>query len=306
MTDHQNNPLSLTPADTAAFDRLASEGFDAELLSGLSGDEQQRGEVAASLLGLLEHYPADELSDEDQQTLVDATMARIRRAEDDRRDRMQMDNHPVMLGRGLRFRIAEGLAVAAVIAMATAALWSFGTTARDRAMSAGSRHNLGDLHAGMTSFFEATGGHAMQDAASPVGELLHGGPAKTLNIQQVVLAGYCPAGALVNPRRPGCGHGGFSFAVLAPGHEPHLASGQMILAGDRNPALAGLLEGETYTEAMSDPPWHARLIDQPSVLFSDGHTEDLNHATHGLDGVWRVEQAPAVAGPAPIEIFLAH
>jgi hypothetical protein len=306
MTDHQNNPLSLTPADTAAFDRLASEGFDAELLSGLSGDEQQRGEVAASLLGLLEHYPADELSDEDQQTLVDATMARIRRAEDDRRDRMQMDNHPVMLGRGLRFRIAEGLAVAAVIAMATAALWSFGTTARDRAMSAGSRHNLGDLHAGMTSFFEATGGHAMQDAASPVGELLHGGPAKTLNIQQVVLAGYCPAGALVNPRRPGCGHGGFSFAVLAPGHEPHLASGQMILAGDRNPALAGLLEGETYTEAMSDPPWHARLIDQPSVLFSDGHTEDLKHATHGLDGVWRVEQAPAVAGPAPIEIFLAH
>ena len=306
MTDHQNNPLSLTPADTAAFDRLASEGFDAELLSGLSGDEQQRGEVAASLLGLLEHYPADELSDEDQQTLVDATMARIRRAEDDRRDRMQMDNHPVMLGRGLRFRIAEGLAVAAVIAMATAALWSFGTTARDRAMSAGSRRNLGDLHAGMTSFFEATGGHAMQDAASPVGELLHGGPAKTLNIQQVVLAGYCPAGALVNPRRPGCGHGGFSFAVLAPGHEPHLASGQMILAGDRNPALAGLLEGETYTEAMSDPPWHARLIEQPSVLFSDGHTEDLKHATHGLDGVWRVEQAPAVAGPAPIEIFLAH
>ena len=137
MTDHQNNPASLTPADAAAFDRLASQGFDAELLSSLSGDEQQRGEATASLLGLLEHYPADELSDEDQQTLVDATMARIRRGEDDRRDRMQMDNNPVMLGRGLRFRIAEGLAVAAVIAMATAALWSFGTTARDRAMSAG-------------------------------------------------------------------------------------------------------------------------------------------------------------------------
>jgi hypothetical protein len=305
MTDHQNTPASLIPADAAAFDRLASEGFDAELLSALSGEEQQRGEAAASLLGLLEQYPTDELSDEDQQTLVDATMARIRRGEDDRRDRMQMDNNPVMLGRGLRFRIAEGLAVAAVIAMATAALWSFGTTARDRAMSAGSRHNLGDLHAGMTSFYEATGGHAMQDAAAPVGELLHGGPAMTLNIQQIVLAGYCPAEALANPRRPGSGRGGFSFAVLAPGHEPHLASGQMILAGDRNPALAGLLEGKTYDEAMSDAPWSTRLIERPSVLFSDGHTEDLKHASFGPDGVWRVEQAP-VAGPAPIEIFLAH
>jgi hypothetical protein len=305
MTDHQNNPASLTPADTAAFDRLASEGFNAELLSSLSGDEQQRGEATASLLGLLEHYPADELSDEDQQTLVDATMARIRRAQDDRRDRMQMDNHPVMLGRGLRFRIAEGLAVAAVVAMATAALWSFGTTARDRAMSADSRRNLGDLHAGMTSFFDATGGYAMQDAPSPVGELLHGGPAMTLNIEQVVDAGYCPVEALMNSRRPGSGHGGFSFAVLAPGHEPHLASSQMILAGDRNPVLAGLLDGKTYAEAMSDAPWHVRLIEQPSVLFSDGHTEDLKHATHGLDSVWQVEQAPA-AGPAPIEIFLAH
>lgn len=305
MTDHQNTPTSLTPADAAAFDRLASEGFDAELLSALSGEEQQRGEAATSLLSLLEQYPTDELSDEDQQTLVDATMARIRRGEDDRRDRMQMDNNPVMLGRGLRFRIAEGLAVAAVIAMATAALWSFGTTARDRAMSAGARRNLGDLHAGMTSFYEATGGHAMQDAAPPVGELLHGGPAMTLNIQRIVLSGYCPAEALANPRRPGSGRGGFSFAVLAPGHEPYLASGQMILAGDRNPALAGLLEGKTYTEAMSDAPWHTRLIERPSVLFSDGHTEDLKHASHGPDGVWRVEQAPA-AGPAPIEIFLAH
>jgi len=305
MTDHQNTPASLTPADAAAFDRLASEGFDAELLSALSGEEQQRGEAAASLLGLLEQYPTDKLSDEDQQTLVDATMARIRRGEDDRRDRMQMDHNPVMLGRGLRFRIAEGLAVAAVIAMATAALWSFGTTARDRAMSAGSRHNLGDLHAGMTSFYEATGGHAMQDAAASVGELLHGGPAMTLNIQQIVLAGYCPAEALANPRRPGSGRGGFSFAVLAPGHEPHLASGQMILAGDRNPALAGLLKGKTYAEAMNDAPWSTRLIERPSVLFSDGHTEDLKHASYGLDGVWRVEQAPA-AGPAPIEIFLAH
>jgi hypothetical protein len=127
----------------------------------------------------------------------------------------------------------------------------------------------------------------------------------TLNIQQIVLAGYCPATALANPRRPGSGRGGFSFAVLAPGHEPHLASGQMILAGDRNPALAGLLEGKTYAEAMSEAPWHIRLIERPSVLFSDGHTEDLKHASHGPDGVWRVELVPA-AGPAPIEIFLAH
>jgi hypothetical protein len=81
----------------------------------------------------------------------------------------------------------------------------------------------------------------------------------------------------------------------------------MILAGDRNPALAGLLEGKTYAEAMAESPWHARLINEPSVLFSDGHTEDLKKVSYGTDGIWRVDAAPGKApGPAPIEIFLAH
>ncbi len=303
MSDPTNTPVTISSADAAALDQLASGGFDPAIAANLDGDMRARGGAAVSLLSLLEQYTTDELNDEDQQTLVDATMARIRRAQDDRRDRMRMDNHPVMMGRGLRFRIAEALAVAAVLAMATATIWSFGTTARDRAMSAGARNNLGELHAGRSAFQDTTGDTPLKDAQKPVERLLDGGPAKMIDLEIVAAQDFFDPRCMRNPRRPGAGRGGFSCAVLAAGHEPHLAHGQVILAGDRNPALAGLLEGVGYEEAMEGVRWHARLIDRPSVLFSDGHTEDLPAEHVGGDRIWGVDPG---AGPAPIELFLAH
>jgi len=293
----------MSAADAAVLDHLAIDGFDPSIATELEGDMRQRGEAASALLSLLDEYPAEDLSAEDQQTLVDATMARIRRAEDDRRDRMRMDSHPVMMGRGLRFRIAEALAVAAVLAMATATIWSFGTTARDQSMSAGARSNLGDLHAGLAAFRDSTGDTPLKDASEPVERLLSGGPARMIDLNTVAAQDFCDPRCLRNPRRPGAGRGGFSFAVLAAGHEPHLAHGQVILAGDRNPALAGLLSGKGYDESMDDIRWHARLVDRPSVLYSDGHTEDLPAEHVGGDRIWGVEPEP---GPAPIELFLAH
>ncbi|MDP7030380.1 MAG: hypothetical protein QF733_09190 [Phycisphaerales bacterium] len=303
MSDQQDTPVTMSAADAAALDHLATDGFDPAIAGELEGDMKRRGEAASSLLSLLDQYPADDLSDEDQQTLVDATMARIRRAEDDRRDRMRMDNHPVMMGRGLRFRIAEALAVAAVLAMATATIWSFGTTARDRAMSAGARSNLGELHAGLSAFQDSSGDTPLKDADASVEQLLSGGPAKMIDLQIVAAQDFCDPRCMRNPRRPGAGRGGFSFAVLAEGHEPHLAHGQVILAGDRNPALAGLIAGKDYESSMEDIRWHPRLVERPSVLYSDGHTEDLSAAHVGGDRIWGVEPEE---GPAPIELFLAH
>ncbi|MDP6987613.1 MAG: hypothetical protein QGG74_06175 [Phycisphaerales bacterium] len=304
MSEARDDSAKLSSPDAEAVDHIAADGFDAERVLDLEEGERTRGEAVVSLLSLLDSYPVESLSEEEEQTLIDATMARIRRAEDDRRDRMRMDNQPVMLGRGLRFRIAEALAVAAVLAMATAAIWSFGTTARSRALSARTHHNLGELHAGMSGFQDANDGdRPLTDASRPVAKLFDGRDTQLLDMPRIADQGYCKSAFLRNPRRPRAGRHGFSYATLSREEKPHLDHAKVILVGDRNPALVGLLEGKTYEAAMLGSPVHARLTNRPSVLFSDGHTADLKDASCEGDCIWAVDPSP---GPAPIEVFLAH
>ncbi|MCP4838301.1 MAG: hypothetical protein GY894_02915 [Planctomycetes bacterium] len=306
MTDQHDSLPKMSAADAEVLDHLANEGFDASKLADLDGEQLARGEAASNLLSLLEAYPTEVPSDEEQQTLVDATMARIRRAEDNRRDRMKMDNHPVMLGRGLRFRIAEALALAAVLAMATATIWSFGTMAGERSLSIRTRQNLGEIHAGLSAFQGSTGTMPVQDVSTPVGNLLQNGSAKTLDIESVADGTFCETKYLRNPRRPGIGGNGFSFAVFSAGDARHISHADVILVGDRNPALAGMLAGKSYGEAMADSAWNLRLVNRPSVLFSDGSCRDLESHDHAGDGIWQVDRSNTAPTAAPIEIFLAH
>lgn len=306
MNDRHDSLPRMSAADAEVFDRLAAEGFDASNLADLEGDQLARGEAAVHLLALLDAYPTDVPGDEEQQTLVDATMARIRRAEDNRRDRMKMDNHPVMLGRGLRFRIAEALALAAVLAMATATIWSLGTMADERSLSVRTRQNLGEIHAGLSAFQDSTGSMPVHDASAPVGNLLQNGSAKTLNLKDVANGTFCESKHLRNPRRPGLGGNGFSFAVFSASDTRHIGHADVILVGDRNPALAGMLAGKSYGEAMADSVWNLRLVDRPSVLFSDGSCRDLDSHDHAGDGIWHVDRTNTAPTAAPIEIFLAH
>ncbi|MDP7071003.1 MAG: hypothetical protein QF561_06615 [Phycisphaerales bacterium] len=306
MTERQDSHPKMSAADVEVFDQLAAEGFDAEKLTSLEGAQRERGQAAVDLLTLLDAYPTEPPSEEEQQTLVDATMARIRRAEDNRRDRMKMDNHPVMLGRGLRFRIAEALALAAVLAMATATIWSFGTLADERSLSVRTRQNLGEIYAGLSAFKDTNGEMPVHDASVPVGNLLENGSAKTLKMGSVANGTFCESKYLRNPRRPGLGGNGFSCAVFSAADADHIGHADVILVGDRNPALAGMLSGKSYGEAMADSMWNLRLVNRPSVLFSDGSCRDLDSYDHGGDGIWKVDRANTGPTAAPIEIFLAH
>jgi prepilin-type processing-associated H-X9-DG protein len=304
VSDSKDTHPKISPADALAIDHLAADGFDADRAASSDGDQRARCDAAVSLLSLLDAYPTEELTEEDEQTLIDATMARIRLAEDDRRDRMQMDNQSVMLGRGLRFRIAEALAVAAVVAMAAAAIWSFGTASGPGGFSAKTHQNLGELHAGLSGFQDANdGAHPLMEASRPVAKLHGSRDVHVLNLYLVAEQGHIDANYLKNPRRPTAGRHGFSYATLSLQHKPLLGDSRVILVGDRNPALTGMLDGMTYTAAMAESGVSSRLIARPSVLFADGHVEDLNEASCEGDYIWSID--PGVT-PAPIEIFLAH
>jgi hypothetical protein len=304
MNASDRTPPSLSREDARIVDQLAAAGFDSSAAT-VDSTEQARLEATTALLSHLDAYPVQPLDDEDCRTLVDATMARINRAEADRQDRLRMDNHPVMMGRGLRFRIAEGLAVAAVLAMAVATIWSFAATTRQRSMSNGARRNLSELHAGISAFQEATGDTPVREATPEIGSLMgHRDDAVGMvDLGTVVANQYCDPNCRRNPRRPGAGGDGFSVAVIRIDQLPRLRHGAVILAGDCNPALEGMIKGMDYPTAIKDARWHQRLIDRPSVVFSDGRTVDLPSAVMAGDGIWRVDSGQ---GPAPVELFLAH
>ena len=113
-SDEPGTP-GLSPADIAAIDHLAEEGFDPNQLHGLEGEALARAQAANALLTRLEAYPDGALAEDDCTTLVHATMARIRREESLQRDRMRLQPGEAA-GRGsrMRFRLAEFGAVAAV------------------------------------------------------------------------------------------------------------------------------------------------------------------------------------------------
>ena len=88
--EHEDMPM-LTDADANMLDRLVDAEFDPSKITGLDGGDQARLERIISILGLLDSYPVAELTGEDRTTLVNATLARIDRAESEQADRMHLN-----------------------------------------------------------------------------------------------------------------------------------------------------------------------------------------------------------------------
>ena len=77
----------LSQEDCRVLDVLAEHGFDASRIDSLAPEDRSRGKAITDLLGKLEQYPVEDASPE----LVDATLARIQREEDERPERMRID-----------------------------------------------------------------------------------------------------------------------------------------------------------------------------------------------------------------------
>jgi hypothetical protein len=291
-SDDQGRTPDLSPHDVAAIDHLAEDGFDVDRIEGLEGEALARAKAAHVLLSKIDAYPDAELNDDDQQTLVHATMARIRREEDLRHERMQL--HPAEAasrGGRLRFRLAEFGAVAAVAAMVAGAALPIARMAKDKAVSAGAHSNLAQLHAGVSTWSSSHEGALPTTAPSRGVASMDGlwANAKQLDVHSVAAAGHCDHSSLLNPRRPGIGRHGFSFVMLS-AEGAYLGNAQLLLIGDRNPALEGLLEGKSFLEAIEERKFARRITDDPAVLFGDGHVTDAKGGLVNQDHVWDLDQ----------------
>ncbi|MCH2135007.1 MAG: hypothetical protein MK101_00320 [Phycisphaerales bacterium] len=301
--DDQNKTPDLSPADIAAVDHLAEDGFDAARIDGLDGDARARAKATHALLGRLDVYPEGELNDEDRATLVHATMARINREESARQDRMRLQPAEAAGRSGrLKFRLAEFGAVAAVAAMVAGAALPIARMAKDRAVSAGTHRNLSQLHAGVANWSKDNEGRLPTKEASTGVTGLKGMPsdAQQLDVHGLARSGHCDDACLRNPRRPGIGRHGFSFVIL-PVNGSQLGGSGMVLIGDRNPALQGLMDGKPFLEAIEERRFARRITDHPAVLFGDGNVQDAREGLVAGDHVWDVDQAHAGQ-----DLLLAH
>ena len=302
-SDDQSRTPDLSPHDVAAIDHLAEGGFDADRIEGLEGESLARAKAAHVLLSRIDAYPDAELNDDDRQTLVHATMARIRRENDLRQERMQL--HPAEAasrGGRLRFRLAEFGAVAAVAAMVAGAALPIARMAKDQAVSAGAHRNLSQLHAGVSTWLNSHDGALPTKSPSSGVSSMDGlwADAKQLDVHSVAAAGHCDHSSLLNPRRPGIGRHGFSFVILS-ADRGYLGNAELVLIGDRNPALEGLLEGKSFLEAIEQRKFARRITDDPAVLFGDGHVTDAQGGLVDHDHVWDLDQVDSGS-----DTLLAH
>lgn len=228
MNEHQHDAFELTPDDRRLLDHLAEHGFEPRVLNGLRGDDRARAQRLLSLFSLLEDYPVDDADD----TLIHATLARIRRS-DERAARLDTSENArqIMAGGRFRWRIPDLVSLAAVVLIGASILFPVLQMVRQRSVAATCATNMASLGQAFQVYARDYDNHVPWQAAG------YGSPAKLLDPLPLVSAGYCSHGHANCP-----GHGvilaGYSYQIhIAPEGQTLRWRGHPdeVILGDRNP-----------------------------------------------------------------------
>lgn len=290
-----DEPIHMEPADAALLDRLVESGFDPSIFEHDEESTQARGERLVAMLGLLGDYPVEPLAEDQRDTLVAATLARIDREEDAQRDRMRLDSS----ARLPRLRLREFVAIAAVIIVGAAIVFPMmqQTAELDRFQT--SQANLLGLSAALTQFERDHSGEAPATTISDEDyrAVLNFSPT-ILDVVQLQQYGL-EKEHLLNPMRPGvdCGYSFHSqegdriFRNTLPA--------SMAIASDRNPFLDLVLSGQS-AESEGDMKVCLLLQDGSVALAPCRVTVGPEE-----DHIWDCDQRREL-GPLAKDIFLIH
>jgi len=151
----------LCDADMRVLDFLAEHGFDASRLELLPPEDRPRAMALIRQMQVLDHYPAGDSDD----SLVDATLARIDRWEAARESSMRL-----RVGRFSNFRAADFVGVAALIMVGLGVLLPIAAHAREQRLNTVCGNNMRSLHDAFGAYAHDHGG-ALPLAASIGGGL---------------------------------------------------------------------------------------------------------------------------------------
>ena len=326
--DMPGNEPTLCVDDQRAIDALVEAGFDARLVNdrasvgGSSGGgiDPRRIKAVNNLLGLMNDYPVDDC----EPALLDATLARIDRLEDERAARLNFDVRQEEAhssgGGGRRIRMPDFITVAAVILIGVGILWPTLSVVRQKSMDDACANNMRQVGMGLSNYAADNNG-AIPMARAGIGGF--GGLGATgaswdtvpnaLNFRPLIEGGYCEHHHLncpgheedqigpsysyrwQNPQAPVQWHAGRSTPVFA----------------DRNPVIDAVRNGRVIAVISGSINHGGR---GQNVLINDGQViwlkEPVFVSSGRRDNIWLPngveELRPGELPREVLDVFLAH
>ena len=159
----------LSAEDARILDMIAEHGFDPSMLDRMDDSDRERGTAITDLMTLLEEYPTEDASSE----LVDATLARVRREDSQRLERMRLpepdsiQRNQADLG-GRRFHFPDLFATAAMLLLAVGVLWPIVNYARSGRLVMLDRANLSETGQNIALYSSANNGTTPMEATAGI------------------------------------------------------------------------------------------------------------------------------------------
>lgn len=314
LPTHTPATAALHPLDERALDWLVEHGFDLAEIGGAPPDLRERIERLSGSISPLGRYAVAPPSE----TLVDATLARIARADADaaRAERMRIEPAAVRLR---AFRLPELIAVAAVLFLGVGVLFPMAQQLRSSSAATLCGNSLRKLGSAMHGYAADNAGSA--PAMAGLGSLFS--PAGTptpedlsrhhRSLDALVHKGYCVAGCTkCNGART------YSYRIATHPRQLRLAVLPATpIVSDANPLVDAMRRGQRDADAAANSTNHGGR--GQNVLFTDGSTVWTttpmfrDPRTPRLDNIWLFQLRDGSEGlelrqmsRQPAEVFLAH
>ncbi len=312
--DH-NQPLAeLSSDDRRLLDALVDVDFDASALEPMSDVDRRRAQRLVSMFQLLHDYPVDDADEDD--ALLDATLARISRHERARSDRMTLDPETVEFAmeekrgrkRLLRVPLPDFITVAAMLLIVAGIGWPMLNNVRQNSIDAQCANNLRTMGIGFADY-AADYNNALPMAEAGMHNTWSALAHNVINLRPMLDGGYCDLGHLDCPGHEGEIGESYSYQwQVAEQPSAHSAVRISILLGDRNPVMDAARKGNIA------PPLTISLNHNrrgQNVLWSDGAVIWLmDPVVRRSDNIWLPSGVEAlhdgVSTDDPADTFLAH
>jgi hypothetical protein len=274
MIEEGQTPMN--DADAALLEKLVEAGFDPGAVDGLDEPDRLRLERLSGMLGLLDGYPSESLEKGERDTLVNATLARIDRHDQEQSERLKFSADG---GGGARTRFGplELVAIAAILIIGVAVIFPIMNAGKRSAQLQHSSQNLAMIGQGLFNYASSNDNRLPSSAVEKFAPVFGEAPQR-LDLDPLSEHGYLDHEVLGNPS-------GYSLQTQ-PAHHHFVMSGpgQSILMGDLNPTLEHI-SIITVDEAHKGLRIQSQttISWSPNVLFSDGSSQQLADHFYGDD-----------------------